>query len=289
MSQALGALRAVFRNENLRAVELAWGASIAAEWARRGALDLSRGLASAAADDYRTADEYARDRGAYRLNKPISTIKIPDRVQSVRAARIDRLPEERKSFLQAGAVIGKDLPFSLLQAVAGVPAEELLGNLAESLLQRYLRDHGEYPRSVGLSVWGTSAMRTSGDDIAEVFALLGVRPVWDEMSRRVARLEARKATGAGNWLVEVPSGATEAEVAAAISAHRAGTGWTGGIVLTRPTLTIEGTDSAGNARTWLVRLWNYATGTPTSADAASFATSTTRRRGWKSSVGRIVP
>jgi cobaltochelatase CobN len=38
-------------------------------------------------------------------------------------------------------------------------------------------------------VWGTSAMRTSGDDIAEVFALLGVRPVWDEMSRRVARLE----------------------------------------------------------------------------------------------------
>src|SRR5690349_3689472 len=33
-----------------------------------------------------------------------------------------------------------------------------------------------------------------------------------------------------------------------------------------PTLTIEGTDSAGNSRTWLVRLWNYATGTPTSAD-----------------------
>jgi cobaltochelatase CobN len=38
---------------------------------------------------------------------------------------------------------------------------------------------------VGLSVWGTSAMRTSGDDIAEVLALLGVRPVWDEARRRV--------------------------------------------------------------------------------------------------------
>ena len=62
--------------------------------------------------------------------------------------------------------------------------------MAESLVERYRRDHGgAYPRSVGLSVWGTSAMRTSGDDIAEVFALLGVRPVWDEMSRRVARLE----------------------------------------------------------------------------------------------------
>ncbi|MBT0568133.1 cobaltochelatase subunit CobN [Williamsia sp. CHRR-6] len=61
--------------------------------------------------------------------------------------------------------------------------------MADSLVQRYLDDHGEYPRSVGLSIWGTSAMRTSGDDIAEVFALLGVLPVWDEGSRRVTRLE----------------------------------------------------------------------------------------------------
>ncbi|WP_280263156.1 cobaltochelatase subunit CobN [Nocardia wallacei] len=61
--------------------------------------------------------------------------------------------------------------------------------MADSLLQRYLADHGAYPRSVGLSVWGTSAMRTSGDDIAEVLALLGVRPVWDEASRRVTALE----------------------------------------------------------------------------------------------------
>ena len=62
--------------------------------------------------------------------------------------------------------------------------------MAESLVARYLADHGEYPSSVGLSVWGTSAMRTSGDDVAEVFALLGVAPVWDEASRRVTRLEA---------------------------------------------------------------------------------------------------
>jgi cobaltochelatase CobN len=61
--------------------------------------------------------------------------------------------------------------------------------MAESLLQRYLDDTGTYPESVGLSVWGTSAMRTSGDDVAEVLALLGVRPDWDEASRRVSRLE----------------------------------------------------------------------------------------------------
>jgi cobaltochelatase CobN len=61
--------------------------------------------------------------------------------------------------------------------------------LADSLVRRYREDTGEWPRSVGLSVWGTSAMRTSGDDAAEVLALLGVQPVWDEASRRVTGLE----------------------------------------------------------------------------------------------------
>ncbi|SED41416.1 cobaltochelatase CobN subunit [Amycolatopsis tolypomycina] len=62
--------------------------------------------------------------------------------------------------------------------------------LADSLLRRYREDTGDWPRSVGLSVWGTSAMRTSGDDAAEVLALLGVQPVWDEASRRVTGIEA---------------------------------------------------------------------------------------------------
>jgi cobaltochelatase CobN len=57
--------------------------------------------------------------------------------------------------------------------------------LADSLLARHLADEGEYPRCVGLTVWGTSAMRTQGDDIAEVLALIGCRPEWDEGSRRV--------------------------------------------------------------------------------------------------------
>ncbi|HLL64042.1 MAG TPA: cobaltochelatase subunit CobN [Propionibacteriaceae bacterium] len=61
--------------------------------------------------------------------------------------------------------------------------------MAESLLQRHLDETGAYPASVGLSVWGTSAMRTSGDDIGEVLALLGVVPVWDAASRRVTGLE----------------------------------------------------------------------------------------------------
>ncbi|MFI6865572.1 cobaltochelatase subunit CobN [Nocardia sp. NPDC050406] len=75
--------------------------------------------------------------------------------------------------------------------------------MADSLLQRYLADHGEYPKSVGLSVWGTSAMRTSGDDIAEVLALLGVRPVWDEASRRVTTLEVISLEELGRPRVDV--------------------------------------------------------------------------------------
>ncbi|MGE7435465.1 cobaltochelatase subunit CobN [Kitasatospora sp. NPDC001175] len=63
--------------------------------------------------------------------------------------------------------------------------------LAASLIERYRADNdGAFPPSVGLSLWGTSAMRTAGDDIAEAFALLGVRPVWDDASRRVTGLEA---------------------------------------------------------------------------------------------------
>ena len=85
------------------------------------------------------------DHGAYRLAKPLATVQIPDRVQAVLAARIDRLPEDRKTFLQAGAVIGKDLPVLLLQAVSGVPAEEVLGNLAELEEAQFLRTTSLYP------------------------------------------------------------------------------------------------------------------------------------------------
>jgi class 3 adenylate cyclase/tetratricopeptide (TPR) repeat protein len=85
------------------------------------------------------------DHGAYRLAKPLATVQIPDRVQAVLAARIDRLPEGHKSFLQAGAVIGKDLPVPLLQAVSGVTADEVLGNLAELEEAQFLRTTSLYP------------------------------------------------------------------------------------------------------------------------------------------------
>jgi cobaltochelatase CobN len=61
--------------------------------------------------------------------------------------------------------------------------------LGDDLLRRYLQDEGAYPQSVGIVVWGTSTMRTQGDDIAEILYLLGVRPKWQPESRRVLGLE----------------------------------------------------------------------------------------------------
>jgi cobaltochelatase CobN len=75
--------------------------------------------------------------------------------------------------------------------------------MADSLLARYRNDFGRWPRSVGLSVWGTSTMRTAGDDIAEVLALLGVRPVWDDASRRVVDLEPIPLSELGRPRVDV--------------------------------------------------------------------------------------
>ena len=57
------------------------------------------------------------------------------------------------------------------------------------MLEKYLQEEGSYPEMVGVVVWGTSAMRTHGDDIAQIMYLLGVRPVWQAESRRVSGLE----------------------------------------------------------------------------------------------------
>jgi cobaltochelatase CobN len=64
-------------------------------------------------------------------------------------------------------------------------AWEVGQQLAREVLDRHLKETGRYPERVGISIWGTSAMRTQGDDVAEVLALLGVRPIWQAESRRI--------------------------------------------------------------------------------------------------------
>jgi cobaltochelatase CobN len=68
-------------------------------------------------------------------------------------------------------------------------AWQLAERAASRLIQRYVQDHGEYPKSIALSVWGTATMRTGGDDVAQALSLLGVRPVWAEGGGRVIDTE----------------------------------------------------------------------------------------------------
>ena len=75
------------------------------------------------------------------------------------------------------------------RALPSAAAWEVGRQLADGVLQKHLQDEGAYPESVGISIWGTSAMRTHGDDVAEVLALLGVRPLWAAESRRVTGVE----------------------------------------------------------------------------------------------------
>ena len=74
---------------------------------------------------------------------------------------------------------------------------------ADALLERHQERTGTYPESVALVVWGTSNMRTGGDDIAEILYLLGVRPRWDDANRRVVGLEAIPLTELGRPRIDV--------------------------------------------------------------------------------------
>ena len=60
---------------------------------------------------------------------------------------------------------------------------------ANLLIERHLQDHGDWPRAMLLTAWGTANMRTGGDDIAQALALMGVRPKWDSANRRVTGFE----------------------------------------------------------------------------------------------------
>jgi cobaltochelatase CobN len=84
------------------------------------------------------------------------------------------------------------------------PAAWTLGWKAASLLvDRYVQDNGTWPRTLALSAWGTSNMRTGGDDIAQALALIGARPTWDSASRRVTGFEILPITILGRPRIDV--------------------------------------------------------------------------------------
>ncbi len=85
------------------------------------------------------------ERGAYRQTRPIQAIEVPATVQVILAARIDRLLPEDKHLLQVAAVVGKDVPFTLLQAIAELPDEALRRGLDHLQAAEFLYETGLFP------------------------------------------------------------------------------------------------------------------------------------------------
>src|SRR5262249_56715740 len=84
-------------------------------------------------------------RGACRLAQPVETIQMPATVQAILAARIDRLRPKEKRLLETAAVIGKDFPFALLQAVAGDNEETLRSVLRHLQTAEFLYETSLFP------------------------------------------------------------------------------------------------------------------------------------------------
>jgi cobaltochelatase CobN len=76
------------------------------------------------------------------------------------------------------------------RAVPSTASWQVGVGLAKTLLERYLDEEGCYPESIGTFLWATDAMKTKGDDIAQILYLLGVKPVWEASNGRVMGVEA---------------------------------------------------------------------------------------------------
>jgi class 3 adenylate cyclase/tetratricopeptide (TPR) repeat protein len=87
----------------------------------------------------------AGERGAYRLTRPVEALQVPATVQTILAARVDRLPPEEKQLLQAASVIGIDVPDALLAAIAEQPEETLRRGLAHLQEAEFLYETRLFP------------------------------------------------------------------------------------------------------------------------------------------------
>jgi predicted ATPase len=87
----------------------------------------------------------AGERGQYRLTQPLQAIQVPATVQVMLAARIDRLAPEDKRLLRTASVVGKDVPFQLLQAISDLPDETLRRGLDRLQAAEFLYETSLFP------------------------------------------------------------------------------------------------------------------------------------------------
>jgi cobaltochelatase CobN len=98
---------------------------------------------------------------------------------------------------------GKNLYAVDPRSVPTRTAWELGQRAAQEFLARYVQDHGDWPKNVVFDLWGSAAVRTGGEDLAQAFALIGAKPLWDHVSNRVSGFEILEIATLGRPRVDV--------------------------------------------------------------------------------------
>jgi predicted ATPase/class 3 adenylate cyclase len=169
--------------------------------------------------------------GAYRMTHPLAAIQMPVTVQAVLAARIDRLPLEEKHLLQMAAVIGTEVPLTLLQAVSDLPTETILLGLKHLQDAEFLYEARLFPELVYTFKHALTQEVAYGGLLLErrralhahiVEALEGL--AGDRVAEQAERL-AHHALRGERWDKAVPYCRQAGEKAMAQSAHRAAVGY----------------------------------------------------------------
>jgi len=75
--------------------------------------------------------------------------------------------------------------------------------MADDMIERYVTDNGHYPENVGIVIWATDTMKTCGDDVAYVFSLMGIKPVWGIAGSKVIGIEVIPAKELGRPRIDV--------------------------------------------------------------------------------------
>jgi cobaltochelatase CobN len=105
--------------------------------------------------------------------------------------RVDVLPTGRNLFTADPRTMPTPTAFELGRAAA------------DEVLRRYLQDHGDWPRSLVIDLWGSASLRTGGEEIAQGLILMGCRPQWDPATGRVTAIEVLPAAAIGRPRVDV--------------------------------------------------------------------------------------
>ena len=105
--------------------------------------------------------------------------------------RLDVLPTGRNMFASDPRTMPTQTAFDLSKTAS------------EAILRRHLQEHGDWPRSLVIDLWGSASLRTGGEEIAQGLALMGCRPQWDPATARITGIEVLPTAKIGRPRVDV--------------------------------------------------------------------------------------